>query len=779
MNTLNHVKFLCLRMLEVPEKNVGEKMQRNLHSNVDYYFYDGVIIEEEYIELLSKVPQQLYNIAKQAFQRPPLEVNICAVVGENGSGKSTVIDFIVRILNNLSAYILGEYYRSPSAEHLHFIEDVYAELYVLIDDCVLKIQCKGNRISATRYNYLAETFRFEKTNAPINIDATLKNGDIFEGEKDKIGLLRSFCYTIINNYSHYSFNSLNYLDEMTSFKKESQIRKKGRENGYDVKILEEIREKCKKDGSKNVQNEAQSWLQGLFHKNDGYQVPIVITPMRELGHIDLQKEYKLAKERLLSLIFIKKENHNEPFFYRINGKLIVDGVYIRKDYNEEAKYKDADNSSCYLPNASLDTFHHIHDFIIRIIRSEIEIVGEQRNHSMLVWNYIVHKILKIVFTYPRYSGERIVLTNIGDNLSEEEQQTIRDIVVDILHDHSHVTRKLFRSIYYLKYEHINQRKFLSIKDFGETITKIVNSTNNLYSPQNIDELLPPPIFHIDFKLYDINDIKKERRIAFNTLSSGEKQIIYVLSSFYYHLANLDSVSNFGYRPNHRKRSKIQEQNRNFVSTIQYRHVNIVFDEIELYFHPEMQRTFVSNLLDGLGQMKFKQLRSIQIMLVTHSPFILSDIPRENVLFLGKDGYPKRIEDMCTFGANIHCMLKHSFFLYNGSMGEYAQNTIKKIVDKLNFYNLVNQFRNIEKEVLPAEKKEKMQYLKDSNYRMIKLLPIEMQKKIDKQRFDEILKEEFNEMPLIKQFIDLIQEPLVKYSLKEQYQKLENYVDTQA
>ena len=49
------------------------------------------------------------------------------------------------------------------------------------------------------------------------------------------------------------------------------------------------------------------------------------------------------------------------FFIRINGKLIVDGVYIRKDYNEEAKYKDADNSSCYLPNASLDTFHHIHD----------------------------------------------------------------------------------------------------------------------------------------------------------------------------------------------------------------------------------------------------------------------------------------------------------------------------------------------------------------------------------------------------------------------------------
>lgn len=776
--TLNHVKFLCLRMLKAPEKSIGEKMQRNLQTDVDYNFYDGITIRENYIEIQPKVPQQLYNTNKQP---QPLEVNICAIVGENGSGKSTVIDFIVRILNNLSAYILGEYYRSPSAEHLHFIENIYAELYILIDDYVLRIYCEGKRISATRYNFNYETSRFERTEAPINLDATLKDGNIFSENSEKIELLRSFCYTIVNNYSLYSFNSLNYQDEMTLPKKESHIRRKGNEDGYEVELLEEIREKCKKYGNKNALNEAQSWLQGLFHKNDGYQVPIVITPMREVGHIDLQKEYKLAKERLLSLTFMKNEDNNEYFFHRINGKLMVDGVLIRKDYYEEAKYENADRSSRYLPKTSPRIFRDIYGTIIQIIRTEMKIAEERRNHAMLVWNYIVQKILKIAFTYPRYSEKRLVLINIGDDLSEREQQTIQDMVLDILHDHSHVTRKLFRSIYYLKYDHINQRKYLSIKKFGDTITKMVNdkSDSSFYKPRNIDELLPPPVFHIDFKLYDTNDVKKEHPIPFKTLSSGEKQITYTLSSFYYHLTNIDSVSNVGRRIIHKKDTSIQKQDKTPTSTIEYKHVNVVFDEIELYFHPEMQRTFVSYLLDGLEQMKFKQLRSVQIMLATHSPFILSDIPRENVLFLGKDGYPKKINDMCTFGANIHSILRHSFFLYNGSMGEYAQGVIKKIVNTLNFYNLMHQMIEIDKEASLTEKKEKIQYLKDCNYRMIKLLPVEMQEQLQVQKFDEMLKNEVHEISIVQRLIDLIQEPLVKCTLEEQYKKWKDYVDNKA
>ena len=59
----------------------------------------------------------------------------------------------------------------------------------------------------------------------------------------------------------------------------------------------------------------------------------------------------------------------------------------------------------------------------------------------------------------------------------------------------------------------------------------------------------------------------------------------------------------------------------------------MLEEIELYFHPEWQRSFTCNLMEIIGQLTFKQIRSINVLYVTHSPYILSDIPKTNVLFL--------------------------------------------------------------------------------------------------------------------------------------------------
>ncbi len=93
---LNHLKYLCLRLLKAPERSLGMKMQRNLHPDVYYYFYDGITVQENYIDFHSRIPQQLYNLDEQI---PSLEINICAIVGENGSGKSTIVDFILRIIS--------------------------------------------------------------------------------------------------------------------------------------------------------------------------------------------------------------------------------------------------------------------------------------------------------------------------------------------------------------------------------------------------------------------------------------------------------------------------------------------------------------------------------------------------------------------------------------------------------------------------------------------------------------------------------------------------------
>ena len=65
-------------------------------------------------------------------------------------------------------------------------------------------------------------------------------------------------------------------------------------------------------------------------------------------------------------------------------------------------------------------------------------------------------------------------------------------------------------------------------------------------------------------------------------------------------------------------------------------------------------------------------------MVTHSPFVLSDIPRSNVLVLSKH---REIAGE-TFCANIHDMLGQSFFM-EYSMGQIAQEEIEEIFSRYN------------------------------------------------------------------------------------------------
>ena len=77
------------------------------------------------------------------------------------------------------------------------------------------------------------------------------------------------------------------------------------------------------------------------------------------------------------------------------------------------------------------------------------------------------------------------------------------------------------------------------------------------------------------------------------------------------------------------------------------------------------------MLTGLKNIMLENIKSIHLIIVTHSPYVLSDIPRTNVLALKKDE-KKPIEGLHTFGANVYDMLKDSFFLEGGAMGMFAQ-----------------------------------------------------------------------------------------------------------
>ena len=137
-----------------------------------------------------------------------------------------------------------------------------------------------------------------------------------------------------------------------------------------------------------------------------------------------------------------------------------------------------------------------------------------------------------------------------------------------------------------------------------------------------------------------------------------------IGALIYHLRNIDSVTDSGRL---------------------YTSVNIILEEIELYFHPEYQRKIVKTLIEKLASLTFNHIKKVNITFVTHSPFILSDIPLCNVLFLqeGKPATEKMQEN--TFGSNIHGLLKNGFFLPSLPIGEFAYDKINELFERLNKY----------------------------------------------------------------------------------------------
>lgn len=90
-------------------------------------------------------------------------------------------------------------------------------------------------------------------------------------------------------------------------------------------------------------------------------------------------------------------------------------------------------------------------------------------------------------------------------------------------------------------------------------------------------------------------------------------------------------------------------------------------------------------------------KNIQIILSTHSPILLGDIPRQNVIYLKADSdqHNTKVDNIVqlgTFGQNIHLLLQNSFFLKNGTMGRFAYNKINNIFQKLS--ELENNVKNM-------------------------------------------------------------------------------------
>lgn len=126
-----------------------------------------------------------------------------------------------------------------------------------------------------------------------------------------------------------------------------------------------------------------------------------------------------------------------------------------------------------------------------------------------------------------------------------------------------------------------------------------------------------------------------------------------------------------------------------LKTVKARSLNtlLMLDEVDLYMHPRWQQEYVSRLVN-IVQDVFTIVKC-QIILATHSPVILSDIPSTNIVYI-KNGINVGIDNSKrTLAQNIYSLYMDSFFLNKNNNiwihGDFIDNVLKKISLELQGY----------------------------------------------------------------------------------------------
>ena len=252
-----------------------------------------------------------------------------------------------------------------------------------------------------------------------------------------------------------------------------------------------------------------------------------------------------------------------------------------------------------------------------------QITEQQLNDHFFVnitLSYIHKKLIKMAYTdYKAFRRYR----EIDPKTKACNIKNINAYVKRIKESDSHAAFKVKGAILYLKYYKELLPNIDFKKSFSINIEELSQKIHNIRTKESFlvnTFMMTPPSF------FSIKIVPKDGS-AFDSLSSGEKQKIHSISSIVYNLIRLNSVEQL-------KDEKREESEK----IIHYNYINIILDEIELYYHPEWQRTYIANLLDYIGKINsenLKHIKGLNITFLTHSPYILSDIPNTFVLKLIK------------------------------------------------------------------------------------------------------------------------------------------------
>ena len=540
---------------------------------------ESLIISREKNE---KYIPNFFNISKSVSK---IEL-LSAIVGENGVGKSSILDIIRSIFSNLNSF-------------------THNKVVVLVE-----IEGKTKVLSSTTsHKYYLEENSFN--------------------EIEQINESKSYQSIYYSPHFDLKYNP-NY-DELDK---------------YDISLDEYIKEDLDEIDRKGT-NE-RGWKYKLHQELKFKNTLRIIEFMDSIPFKKISEHFKLSGYDKVDLIFrdlLSDDNFwNTPSQFRgiitqIKEKLEEErrDWYTIRIFDENHNVKNQDEVNKYL----------LKNFIIGSILSVIcRILEEDAGNFYLEEGYIEKEEL---FTNRKLNAEQLFLlflenayTNIGEK------------------------KKIFDEILY--YELFNKigKVLLPISNPRDVTNQIIHTKLNDIKP--IIDLHRKCVRNLvayfkenedkNLNLYEFISIN-----AYRNMSSGEFAILNFFSKLYFFLKN--------------KPTTLLDK-KNFI---------LLLDEADLGLHPMWKKRFINTILKSIPYF-FEELTpkpNLQIILTTHDPLTLSDIPKHNVIFLekpeGKCQISSRVQK--TFGANITDLLADSFFIKDGLIGDFAKSKINEVITWIN------------------------------------------------------------------------------------------------
>lgn len=570
-----------------------EEFQTNFLSNSKFTLVER---DNEYIlteeDRINEQPEKFYgkNIS-----------NITGIIGENGTGKSTILEILFRELIDTQIRPIGNSWKGIAVESI----PKFLNLFIIFET---KIK-KGKKE--------------RKYYSTLNKDILLENGDtVVEAltvgtESEKV------IKTFIKDTSYL------YIDDIftrKSFSREILYESSSKPNSIEYRL-----KKHDYSASNLIQNDSMNLL---TYANSDLKRVITFLMKYKWKEIDKKLSINVPGSLYLSLGYNLGINSIEGFYKN-----------MIKDCSNflEKKSKNLNNSSSK---------------IIECYKSEIEVQN------------IIEKIAKKILLNVAESKELI------DNLYSIDIEKIDEKAETIF-----VLMNTYRDRLYKKYNF-----------YHEVIDRIMNIVNfyiYLYYPYSQEK-------YKNFKIINDNQDKNNGKIEINLKNNFKYDVKIFLNYFRYTSQSERLIYHFDIELSSGEKSLITLLSKLYEvfyikKSKDHKNWIIFLDEPENMMHPEWQRSIL-NILIGFINNRDKSDFSVQVMVTSHSPYLVSDLPKENLIMLRnikeRDDTPaldKKMEEVLkkekTFASNIYDLQQDSFFM-KSSLGKFSTDKLQKVINFL-------------------------------------------------------------------------------------------------